>query len=312
MKFVIFILGFFLFFNACEGQKTYHAEGKENLILSITDSVSFLNQKDEINELHKEALIAKDSPLVELLSPIKIKDSTTVRSNVKIDSVSINEIKRYVEEELPNIFAYYKQERTDEYSIWSEKLFGRCCSNTDISFNENLFFKITSNIENEKYPISNLSDNAYLTTYAFKENSEVKISLKLDKEQSFLQGKYSNKNLLKPDEIIMNPIRLSLVNGYVKSQELYHNNGSVRKMEVYVNNEYKQTVILKDTPLVQELRVNAIFRTNDVITLVPKSYYYGVAYDDVCISEIQTNLGETAVPSLNKKFDLIELMNKRN
>ena len=236
-----------------------------------------------------------------------------------IDSVSIKHIKQYIDSELPSIFDYYKHEKIDEVAIWSDKMFGRCCSNTDLSFGENLFFKISSKSRatkptggNEKYPIKNASDTKYLTAFAFKPNTNVKINLQLDlsSAKSYLQGKFSNRNILKPNDVIMNPIKLSIINGYVKSEALFYQNGRVKELKVYVNNKYKETVTLLDTPLVQEFKVNAIFKTNDTITLEPKTYYKGSKYNDICISEIQTNLGETVLGSLNEKYPLMELMNR--
>lgn len=229
-----------------------------------------------------------------------------------IDSVSITDIKQYIDRELPSIFDYYKHEKIDAVAIWSDKMFGRCCSNTDLTFGENLFFKISSNYSNNKYPIKNASDTQYVTAFVFKPNTDVKINLQLDlsSAKSYLNGKYSNKNLLKPDDVIMNPIKLSIINGYVKSEALFYQNARVKEVKVYVNNQYKETVTLLDTPLVQEFKVNAIFKTNDIITLEPKTYYKGSKYNDICISEIQTNLGETVLRSLNKKYNLMELMNR--
>ncbi|WP_108809039.1 NADase-type glycan-binding domain-containing protein [Aquimarina spinulae] len=227
-----------------------------------------------------------------------------------IDSVSIKEIKQYIDDELPTIFDYYKQELIEEHSAWSDKLFGRCCSNTDLTFTENLFYKISSNFKNEKYLITNISDTDYSTAYVFKPNTKVKINIQLDLGKSFLSGRYSNKKLLNPNEVIMNPIKLSLINGYVKSKALFYENTRVKEIKVYVNHKYVETVVLMDKPLVQEFKVNAIFKTNDIITLEPISFYKGSKYDDVCISEIQTNLGKTALPGLNKKYNLMELLNK--
>lgn len=240
-----------------------------------------------------------------------VNDSLITNEFVKIDSVSINEMKRYIDDDLPTIFDYYKQEKIEEYSTWSPKMFGRCCSNTDLKFTENLFFKISSNINGKKYPITNISDAEYLTAFVFKPSDKVKINLYLDKNNSFLKGKYSNKNLLKPDEIIMNPIKLSIINGYVKSEDLFYKNGRVKEMGVYVNNEYKQTITLIDTPLIQEFLIDTVFKSDDTISLVPKTYYKGTKYDDICISEIQTNLGQIALSSLNEKFNLMELLNKK-
>lgn len=277
--------------------------------------LSLFSCKKEINSTKSKTSLIKTSDenfINQQPSNIKTKDSLIIKNNVKIDSVSISEIKRFSDEELPTIFDYYKQEKIEEYSNWSPKLFGRCCSNTDISFTENLFFKISSNIDNKKHPISNISDTEYLTAFAFKPGSKIKIDLELDLNNSYLEGNYSNKKILKPNEVIMNPIRLSLINGYTKSKELFYKNGRIKEMEFYVNNKLTQTVVLMDTPLVQEITINSFFNTNDIITLIPKSYYSGSHYDDICISEIQTNLGEVALTSLNKKFNLIELMNKDN
>jgi len=243
-------------------------------------------------------------------------DETFLKQNksklATIDSVSISEIKQY-SEELPTIFDYYKHEKIDEVAVWSDKMFGRCCSNADLTFNENLFFKISSNFNDEKYPFTNLSDTGYSTAYVFKPGVKVKINLQLDlsSDRSFLSGKYSNKNLLKPNDLIMKPIKLSIINGYVKSKALFYQNARVKEMKVYVNNIYKETVILLDTPLVQQFEVDAVFKTNDTITLEPITFYKGSKYDDICISEVQTNLGEIALPDLNKKYNLMELMNKK-
>ncbi len=275
--------------------------------------LGFFSCAQNINSRKREQIIetSNKEPLKQESSSIRTKDLRT-NNNVKIDSVSIDEIKWYIEEELPSIFDYYNEEKTGEYTTWSSKLFGRCCSNTDLTFNENLFLEITSNVSNKDYPISNISDTEYLTVYAFSPESKVKINIKLDKDNSYFQGEYSNNNLLGDNEIIMNPIRLSLINGYVKSKSLYYKNGRVKEVEIYVNDEYKQSLVLLDTPLVQEIKVNSIFTKNDIITLVPKSYYKGTKYDDICISEIQTNLGKIALPNLNEKFNLMKLMNKGN
>ncbi|WP_298545035.1 hypothetical protein [uncultured Aquimarina sp.] len=238
-------------------------------------------------------------------------DSSKKVIQATIDSVSISEIKQY-SEEFPTIFDYYKYEKIDKVDVWSDKMFGRCCSNTDLTFNENLFFKIDSNFNDNRYPISNLSDTRYSTAYVFKPGAKVKINLQLDlsSDKSFLSGKYSNKNLLKPNDLIMKPIKLSVINGYVKSKALFYQNARVKEMKVYVNNIYKETVILLDTPLVQQFEVDAVFKTNDTITLEPITFYKGSKYDDICISEIQTNLGRIAVSELNKKHNLMELINK--
>ena len=271
-----------------------------NLLILILLVSSFSCKKKK--SIHKK----KENSKVEL--------KTELINNVKIDSVSVFEIKRFAEKEYASIFGYYNEEKTGEESTWSEKLFGRCYSNSDLSFTENLFFKTMILFDDDNPSIPNISDTQYLTPYTFKPKpkSNLQIRLSLDLKKSFLEGKYSNENLLKKDEIIMNPIKLSLINGNVNSKTFFYKNGRIKEMEFYINKELKQIVTLLDTPLVQEITINGTFKTEDVITLIPMTYYLGTSADSISISEIQTNLGKTALSELNTKFNLMELMNKRD
>ena len=132
------ILILLLTFSSCNSNKKQHIEGN----VSIIDSVK------------KSTPIVKKEPVI--LS--------------KIDSVSLAEIKQYTEEPKNSIFDYYAIEKIDEYSIWSDKMFGRCCTEADLSYSELLKYEITANVNNNKYPHSNLSDFSYQSAYVFKEN----------------------------------------------------------------------------------------------------------------------------------------------
>lgn len=241
-----------------------------------------------------------------------LENSKSLVIYAEIDTVSVAQIKRGIEEELPSIFEYYSEEQSGDYTTWAPKLFGRCCSNTDLSFTENLFLNLDSKSTSSELDFSDLLDAEYLTAFTFKPEENVRISLCLDLNNSYLQGKYSNKNLLDSSEVIMNPIRLSLINGNVQSKELFHKYGRLKEMDVYINNRHVHTVVLIDTPLVQEFTIPTNFKTHDLITLIPKSYYSGSDSDVICISEIQKNLGATAIPELNTKFNLMELMNQND
>lgn len=231
----------------------------------------------------------------------------------KIDSVTLSEIKHFSDKKNETIFNYYKTETVDQVEIWSNKMFGRCCSNTDISYSEILQFNIATNINNNAYPSSNLSDTQYRTAYAFKENQNIEIFIKLNRnsEHHLSMTNLSVDDVLKPNDTLLKPFRLSLVNGNVKSEKTFEQNGRVKSMEIYLNNNYKGTVQLKDTPVVQEFALDVLFTRNDVIKLVPKSYYKGTKNSDICISEIQSNLGKITHPNLNKKYVVREL-NKSN
>ena len=226
----------------------------------------------------------------------------------KIDSVSVYQIKRG-SKTYYSIFEYYKSETFDEYDIWSDKMFGRCCSETDMSYSELLYFDISTSIENTSYPVSHLSDMAYSTTYAFKETQNVEISLKLKRntEHHLYYTKLYEDDVLKLTDTILKPFRLSLVNGYTKSKKTFIENGRVKALEICINNTYMTTVQLKDSPLVQEFSVDFIFSKNDVVKLTPITYYKGTKYNDICISEIQSSLAGITAPSLNKKYVINEI-----
>lgn len=243
-------------------------------------------------------------------SPVS-QDTLMLGEMSEIDSVSMEEVMSLIDDKSLSIYDCYRKEELGDYMTFAEKMFGRCCSNTDLRFTENLYFKISSNFSNEKYPIENISDTQYLTAFVFQPNSKVKMKLQIDLDNSFLQGRYSNRSLLHSNDVIMNPIKLSLINGYVKSEELFYKNSRVKELNVYVNGQYIESITLIDTPLIQEFQVDAIFSATDSITLEPKTYYRGTEYSDVCISEIQTNLGRIALPDLNEKYDLMELMNRK-
>lgn len=225
-----------------------------------------------------------------------------------IDSVSLSQIKQY-SSPYESIYDYYKFETVDEVEIWSDKMYGRCCTEADLSYSELLDFDIRANIKNVKYPVSNLSDRTYRTAYVFKEGENVEITIKLKKlsDNHFYHTNLSVDEVLKPTDTILKPFRLSLVNGYTKSEEIFNKYGSVKTMEIYLNNNYKNTILLQNTPLIQEFAVDMVFTKNDVIKLVPVLYYKGTTYNDICISEIQSSLAEITHLSLNEKYKIREL-----
>ena len=223
----------------------------------------------------------------------------------KIDSVALSEIKQTIEPK-NNIYAYYL---FDDEEIWSDKMFGRCCTEADLRYSELLEFDITANINNDKYPYSNLSDTKYRTAYVFKENQNIELIISLKKTSEF--HKYHAQLLvdevLSETDTLLNPFKLSLVNGYVKSEKTFEENGKIKEMKLYLNNKYKGNIHLKNTPLVQEFTLDFIFSKNDTIKLIPFSYYQGTKYNDICISEIQSSLAHITHPSINKKYKVNEL-----
>ncbi|EZH73413.1 hypothetical protein ATO12_15855 [Aquimarina atlantica] len=256
---------------------------------------------------------------IPVIDAIKIDTSTTIITSkldekqkitiATIDSVSINEIEQFTDKELSTIYEYYQHEKIDEVAIWSEKLFGRCCTEADLDYSELLFFDITTNSMNKKYPFENLSDKTYRTTFVFEENENTAISIRLNRNNKWhkTQTNLLVDDVLKTNDTILYPFRLSIVNGYVKSDKTFKENGRVKKIKVFLNNNYQDTVQLQDTPLVQEFNLDFIYSKNDVVTLMPISYYKGTKYSDICISEIQSSLSRITHPSINRKYKVREL-----
>lgn len=56
----------------------------------------------------------------------------------------------------------------DVVERWSEKMWGRCCTEADLQFEETLWYKLSCNQQGEKYPFSNATDIAYNSAFVFK------------------------------------------------------------------------------------------------------------------------------------------------
>lgn len=226
-----------------------------------------------------------------------------------IDSVSIKEIKYYIDDELPSIYEYYQYEKIESEAIWSNKLFGRCCSEADLLYSELLEFDITTNVNFLKYPNLNLTDKKYNTAFTFKDSTNLEISIKLKRNNE--THKYHTgfliDDVLKTKDTILKPFRLSVVNGYVKSEQTFKENGRIKQFKVLLNDNFQGIVELLDTPMVQEFNLDFIFTKNDVVTLIPINYYKGTKYNDVCISEIQSSLSQITHFNINKKYNVREL-----
>ncbi len=264
------------------------------------------SKKKILKNLFKNTFVDADKnisiPNQESIDLIDVKEKKYKLAT--IDSVSIKEIKYWIEDNLPTIFDYYQHEKIDEVEVWSDKLFGRCCTEADLLYSELLAFDITAKPNNNIYPYTNLSDRTYRTTYAFKENENVEIYLKLNRDEE--THKYHTElfvdDVLKSTDTLLKPFRLSLVNGYVKSKKTFKENGRVKGLKVFLNKNCKGTIKLLDTPLVQEFELDFTFSKNDTVKLIPISYYKGTIYSHICISEIQSSLAHITHSSINKKY----------
>lgn len=281
--------------------------GYNDILVKHTIS-NIIYQEDENGDCNPTERIVTTENRILAFNTAVYKEKKTV-TLATIDSVSLGEIKQYTDGNLLTIFEHYEKEGIDEVELWSNKMFGRCCSETDLEYSELLEFDITAETKNTKYPSNNLSDKAYRTAYIFKEHQNIEILVRLKRNED-VHKYHTNSNVdevLKPSDTILRPFKLSLVNGYVKSEKTFNENGRVKKLKVLLNNDFQGFVELKDTPLIQQFEFDFTFSKNDTVSLKPISYYEGTTYDDICISEIQSSLSQITHPSINQKFKVGEL-----
>ena len=232
------------------------------------------------------------------------KASSLPYAKATLDSAAIAEVN--YNSKTKDSSAYFFYNAPIIYDVWSEKMFGRCCTEADLQFTEVISFIIVSNVEVSKYPVAHLSDANYTTTYVFKEYEKPRIDLFISRKPSNKQDYKTPWEVMDPRDTLLAPFKLSLINGYVKSAKTFAENGRVRHLSVLQNGMPRGTVELLDTPWIQEISLDFVVRLEDKITLIPQSFYSGTKYPDICISEIQTSLGHTGYKGINAKYSVKE------
>jgi hypothetical protein len=192
----------------------------------------------------------------------------------------------------------------NEYENWSEMYWGRCCTSADLQYSELMGFKISTNFEVKEYPFKNALSEYYKKPYVFKADENIEITIKFRKDVGYFD---SNKalepgNLVDAKDTILFPFRISFINGHVKSSELFEKNARVKTFELWHNGLHYCNVRVLDTPIPQVIETDFPFFKDDVIVLKPKTYFEGLAYDDVCISSFQTNLHYIIYSAFSEKY----------
>lgn len=82
-------------------------------------------------------------------------------------------------------------------------------------------------------------------------------------------------------------LRIRLLNGYQKSEELYEKNSRIKTLQVTINGSQKETFTLPDDQEWQELLFPLPKITLESIELKVLDVYEGKKYQDLCISEVE-------------------------
>ena len=226
-----------------------------------------------------------------------------------VDTLAMAEMRMWLNDEgqTMSVWELYNNNPEDDYATWSQRLFGRCCTEADLRYTERLYFNVSAPTIDTDYPDEYLHDIHYNTAYVFKETDAVEITLQLQTSYPWLEegeevGEKHISEKMSSGDTLMRSFQITLINGYAKSKELFEKNSRVRKMEVWLNDERMCDVELQDIPEAQTIYGDFPVLKNDKITLKPYSYYEGSAYDDVCISEFQTCLGDIGNPDLDRRY----------
>ena len=227
---------------------------------------------------------------------------SVTKTKARLDKEALFQLGIYEENpEALNSYQLYDQ-TLDEVDSWTDKLWGRCCTEADMRFSEFLGFDLSCETTNVKYPFSLALDNLFATCFAFKEQENISISVSF-KGDNDMYGRLTNKtgsDLIGDLDTIQSVFQISIVNGYAKSEKTYVENGRIKEVELWLNGAHKCNCLLIDTVAIQIIQGNFPYFKNDVIEMVPISYYSGTKYDDVCISAFQKKLGYGAHPNLDK------------
>lgn len=221
-----------------------------------------------------------------------------------VDQVALDEITEYLEVDGLSTLEIYARP-VDETEKWADTFWGRCCTEADMSFTEYLSYQVTASHEGKAYPFANALDQDYSTAFVFKEADQIRINVKFNPETtSYRSDNPKIIDLIEATDTLVNPFRISLINGYVKSENTYAENARIAEVELWLNGEHKCNCNLLDTPDPQVILGNFPLFKNDVVELKPIRFYKGSKYDDICISAIQFNLGSIGHPLLNSNYSI--------
>jgi len=250
----------------------------------------------------QEQAIDSTSTTEEILETENLPE--TIYTSAYVDQLAMDNITEYMDATGFTTFEIYNAP-DDEYENWAESFWGRCCTEADMTFSEYLSYKITASHEGKSYPFSYALDEYFNTAYVFEEKDRISISVRFNAETtSYRKDNAKVIDIIKAKDTLISPFRISLINGYVKSEKAYHENARIAEVELWLNGEHQCNCSLLDTPEAQVISGNFPFFKNDLVEIKPVEFYKGSVYDDVCLSAIQFNLGDITHPDVNKNYSI--------
>ena len=265
----------------------------------LLSTLLFCSCTQSLNEESNEGHFDKSDTISQVITSDKEKaDLPNLKAVIDIEA--LEQVGQF-QNEGEGLFDLYDQS-LDEVEAWTDKMWGRCCTEADMRFTEFLGYTYKIDIDNSTYPFSNAEDALFSTAFVLDELGQNAITLEFDCNTN-MYGRLGEKKAceLIADSIpIQEVFELSLVNGYAKSQKTFDENSRIKEVEIWRNGEHMCNCSLLDTPKIQIIKGNFSFYKNDVVKLVPISVWKGTKYEDVCLSALQMSLGYSANPELEK------------
>lgn len=263
----------------------------------------FLGMLVSCNGSQTETKVEVDSVVVETQPP----QQDSLRQDIKVPllraSIDQEAMDQIVEsqEGHKGPFEMYDQPFTG-IEAWTEKLWGRCCTEADTRFREYLKFDFSVKSDHSDYPFSNALDYDFNTTFVFSntETNSITINMICDSEMYYNEEGISPCDLISDSLFIQERFELSIVNGYAKNETTFKENSRITEVELWKNGVHMCNCRLMDTPKVQTIKGNFSWYKNDEIVLVPVKTIAGEKYNDICISGLQLSLGYDANPKLDE------------
>lgn len=267
------------------------------LLVLLISSVSCTSADNSTSENSDEAVI---SDVVDSAQVEQIEQPPLFKA--KVDQAAMEEVGHWVEGEYNSTFDFYNS-GMDVVERWSDRMWGRCCTEADMVLSEHLYYRVNVNREGSKYPFKNATEPDYSTAYVFKKSDSISISISMNQENTWWgqMGEMPFNELISKEDTVMGVFEYSLINGYVKSEKTYQENGRIKEMEVWLNGTHMCNVELLDLPEIQRFSTNFPLFCDDEIKLIPISYYDGSSYDDICIAAVQTSLSFQCHDNINDK-----------
>lgn len=233
--------------------------------------------------------------------PVEVEVETFM---AEIDKQAMDEIIDYSDVDGLSTIEIYNQP-IQEVEKWTDKFWGRCCTEADMTFSEYISYGLSVSKEGKEYPFEYALDEYYNTAYVFEEKDEIVISVKFNDEiYMYDDGETRVIDAISAKDTLITPFRISIINGYVKSEKTFKENGRIKEVELWLNGEHRCNCVLQDVPDPQVIKGNFPFFKNDHVEIKPISFYPGSKYDDICISALQRNLGAITHPDINKNYSI--------